>query len=183
VKRGSWLEDAGEADEARERALFARRARALPAAAAAVPSLEAVLAAADGPARGEAQSRARNGVGRASALASAALLAAACFGGVILVSARTAGQRRSPVVTGDLDAAAPLQAAPAAGWSFGGGGTCDGVEEANHLACNATVQASIVLASWDDGTHACVQTEAPTHGEVSAGGPLACEREPQMSYR
>jgi hypothetical protein len=174
---GSWLDRAGEASE---RALFARRARVLPPAT--VASLEAVLAAADAPARDDRPPAPRER-GRAGAIVAFALVAAACAGGVVLVAARTAGQRRAPLVAADFDAAAP---APA-GWTAAPGAMCEPAsprDEEDRASC--LLQASFVLASSDDGAHACFQPEKPVQPAALASmsvGALACERGPEMSYR
>lgn len=194
---GSWLDGAGEASE---RALFARRARALPAAP--VPSLDAILAAADGnaPARGDGARPARRAWqrGRAGATAAFALVAAACVAGVILVSARTAGQRRLSIVASDNDAAAPTPAGSLrdprsrSAWAASAGPMCEPAGEEDDRGASCVLQASFVLASSDQASHACSQPEKPaqtasfssyvSNTRMSVGA-LACERGPEMSYR
>jgi hypothetical protein len=174
---GSWREGASEA---RERALFARRARALPAAP--VPSLEAILSAADAsprrePARAPCPGAPTRKPG-ARVLAGLALVAAACIGGVILVSAPGAGQRRASGGAAELDAAVPATA----GWIAGAGAVCKPAsEEDDGGATCAAPQASFVLASSDDGLHACFQPQTTAEVWSSSSRALACDREAEMS--
>jgi hypothetical protein len=165
------------AGEASERALFARRARALPAAP--VPSLEAVLAAAGAPAR-RSPRRAPTYEPRAAGLVAIVLVAAACVGGIMVVSARAAGQRRAPVAAADFDAAAPMGE-----WNASAGAVCEPAgDDDDGLATCTSVQASFVLASSDDGLHACFQLVTPVQRASPArasGCELACEEEAPMS--
>jgi hypothetical protein len=181
VSGGSWLDGAGEASE---RALFARRARTLPEAP--VPSLDAILAAADAPAcpartRSAQSERRAGGRARARAIATFALVAAACAAGFVLAG-RTAGQRRASIVASDVDASAPSYA----GWASTGGAACEPAAEEEDRGASCALQASFVLASSDQASHACSQPEKPARAASFASmsvDRLACERGPEMSYR
>jgi hypothetical protein len=173
------------ASEAEERALFTRRARALPAPE--LPSLAAVLAAAD--ARGAAAraafepapSAARGGArprGVVTAMLVAAALAAACVCGVVATS-RSGSGASARTITADFDAGTTATTSAAAGVATRGD-TCepDGIGEDDQgptcgNAAAGAPQASFVLASTEPHTPTCTQAEpAP-----SPGAPLTCERD------
>jgi hypothetical protein len=168
------------AGEASERALFARRARALPPAA--LPSLEAVLsaAAADG-----APADARPaGLGRrthAGLVVGLAVLAAACVGGLVVASARASGDFGNRAIVADVDAGVPL-VRTSVGAGIAAGETCEPTSSENEddrTTCGAP-QASFVVASSDKQSTACSEPNEPAR-PASASGPLACERDRDLT--
>ncbi len=168
MSRERWLD---EALEASDRALFTRRARALPTPA--VPELGAILAAAARPTR-RAAIPARVGVLVALSVASAAAVL-----GVIAVSALAAHEHAArPVLADDGDASVPLGAA----WTWT---SCEpaisepGADEPSAGETCAAVPASLVMASSDGFPRACVEPLQPIGRADDLS--LACRREPEMS--
>jgi hypothetical protein len=148
--------------EAAERALFARRTRALPAAE--VPSLQAVLTAAD--AGGSVVSTSR--VGRVSVIVvGVAALAAACVGGLVVGSVRAAGDGKG-AATADFDAGVVATSA----FGQAGGQTCEPDDEG---VSSEAPPASIVLASSDPTSQTCVDPAPSTRPE-----PALLASEPEL---
>jgi hypothetical protein len=166
VSRERWLD---EALEASDRAVFVRRARALPSPS--VPELGAILAAADArPGRNPGMPA------RAGALVVLSLVAAAAVLCVVAASALTTHERGARAILADEgDASVPLGAA----WTSYEPPICQpGAEEPGAEACVA-VPASLLVASSDEIPHACVEPLEPArHADDFA---LTCEREPEMS--
>jgi hypothetical protein len=167
VSRGRWLD---EALEASDRALFTRRARALPSPS--LPKLGAILAAADARPRRNPRLRARAGV-----LVALSLVAAASVLGVLAASALATQDRGARAILSDEgDASAPLAAA----WSSYEPPICEpGAEDPGAGETCAAVPASLVVASSDGIPRACVEPMEPVgHADDFS---LACKREPEMS--
>jgi len=168
VSRGRWLE---EALEASDRALFTRRARALPSPS--VADLGAILAAADARPGRNPRVPAPAGV-----LIALSLAAAASVFGVVAASALAAHEHSArAIVPGDGDASVPLAAA----WTSYDPAICEpGAEDPGAGETCAAVPASLVVASSDGIPRACVEpTEPARHADDFA---LACsKREPEMS--
>jgi hypothetical protein len=169
VSRERWVD---EALEAGDRALFARRARALPPPP--VPELAAVLAAADaGPARTRSRTAARGGVLVALSLG----VAAAAVVGVAAASSLATHQRGARAIVADEgDASVPM----VAGWTTYEPPVCEpGADEPGGGETCAAVPASLVMASSDAVPRACVESLEPVpHADDFA---LTCRREPEMS--
>lgn len=164
-----WLDGALEASD---RALFARRARAVPPAV--VPELGAILAAADARPVRKAQTPARAGVLVALSLG----VAAAAVVGVAAASSLATHERGARVIVADEgDASVPM----VAGWTSYEPPVCEpGTDEPGGAGetC-APVPASLVVASSDTIPRACVQSpESVGHADDFA---LTCRREPEMS--
>jgi hypothetical protein len=167
VSRERWLD---EALEASDRALFVRRARALPSPS--VPELGAILAAA------EARPRRNPGMpARAGTLALLSLVAAAVVLCVVAASARTTHQRGGrAILADDGDASVPLGAT----WTSYEPGICEpGSEEPGSDEACVAVPASFLVASSDGISRACVEPLEPA-GHVDDFA-LTCKREPEMS--
>jgi hypothetical protein len=167
VSRERWLD---EALEASDRALFVRRARALPSPS--VPELGAILAAAD------ARPRRKPGTSaRAGALVALSLAAAAVVLGIVTASALTTHERGPRAILADEgDASVPLLA----GWTSYEPPVCEpGAEEPGADEACVAVPASLVVASSDGIPRACVEPLEPVgHADDFA---LTCKREPEMS--
>jgi hypothetical protein len=169
VSRERWL---NEAMEAGDRALFARRARALPPAP--VPELGAILAAADARPAPTPRPAARAGVLVALSLG----VAAAAVVGVAAASSLSTTHERGAraIVADEGDASVPL----VAGWSSYEPPVCEpGADEPGGGETCAVVPASLVIASSDAIPRACVESPEPVrHADDFA---LTCRREPEMS--
>lgn len=168
MSRERWLD---EALEASDRALFSRRARALPSPP--VPDLAAILAAADARPALTAGSPARAGVLVALSLG----VAAACVVGVAAASSLVTHHRGARAIVSDEgDASVPL----VAGWTSYEPPICEpGADEPGAGETCAAVPASLVVASSDGVPRACVESLAPpSHAD---GFALTCTREPEMS--
>lgn len=167
MSRERWLD---EALEASDRALFSRRARALPPAS--LPELGAILAAADAAPRRSPRMRARVGVVVAVSLG----VAAASVLGVATASSVTRHERGSRAAVADQgDASVPLGAA----WTYEPPVCEPGTDDRGAGETCAAVPASLVVASTDELTRACVEPQEPT-GHADDFG-LTCRREPEMS--
>jgi hypothetical protein len=167
VSRERWLD---EALEASDRALFTRRARALPSPS--VPELGAILAAADARPRRNPGTTARAGV-----LAALSLVAAAGVLGVAAASALTTHERGTrAILADDGDASVPMGAA----WASSEPAVCElGAEDPGAGETCAAVPASLVVASSDGIARECVEPLEPLrHADDLA---LTCRREPEMS--
>ena len=167
MSRERWLD---EALEASDRALFTRRARALPTPP--VPELGAILAAADARPRRKPAMPARAG-----ALAVLSLVAAAAVLCVVAASALTTHARGARAILGDEgDASVPLGAA----WTSYEPAICEpGADEPGSDEACVAVPASLVVASSDGIPRACVEPLEPArHADDFA---LTCKREPEMS--
>jgi len=167
VSRERWLD---EALEASERALFVRRARALPSPS--VPDLGAILAAA------EARPRRNPGMrARAGALAVLSLVAAAAVLFVVTASALTKHERGTRAILADEgDASVPLGAA----WTSYEPAVCEpGAEEPGSGDACVAVPASLLIASSDGIPRACVEPLEPAPNADDFA--LTCRREPEMS--
>ncbi|HEX8791716.1 MAG TPA: hypothetical protein VF765_12260 [Polyangiaceae bacterium] len=170
MSRERWVD---EALEASDRALFARRRRALPSQP--VPALEAILAAADArPARTSGRA------GRAGVLVAVSLgiaAAAAVVVGVAAASSLATHERRArAIVADDGDASVPI----AAGWTSYEPPICEpGADDPGAGETCAAVPASLVMASSDGIPRASVESmDPPGHADDFA---LTCKREPEMS--
>lgn len=167
MSRERWLD---EALEASDRALFSRRARALPPAA--VPDLAAILAAAEARPRRDTRIAARVGV-----VAALSLVAAAAVLGVVAASSLATHDRGARAVLADEgDASVPLGAA----WASYEPPVCEpGADEHGADETCGAVPASLVVAASDQVARACVQPQEPV-GRADDYS-LACDREPEMS--
>ena len=167
MSRERWLD---EALEASERALFVRRARALPSPS--VPELGAILAAADARPGRKPGMRARAG-----AIAVLSLVAAAAVLCVVAASALTKHERGARAILADEgDASVPLGAA----WTSYEPPICEpGADEPGSDDACVAVPASLLVASSDGISRACVEPLDPApHADDFA---LTCRREPEMS--
>jgi hypothetical protein len=168
VSRERWLD---EALEASDRALFRRRARALPPAS--VPELAAILAAADARPRRNPRMPARVGV-----VVALSLVAAASVLGVAATSALATHERGARAILADEGDASVL---PGVAWtSYEPAAICEpGAEDPGGGETCAAVPASLVVASSDGIPRACVEPQEPVrHADDFT---LACKREPEMS--
>jgi hypothetical protein len=168
VSRERWLD---EALEASDRALFARRARALPSPS--VPELGAILAATD------ARPRRSPGVpAHAGVLIVLSLAAAASVLGVLAASALAAHEHGArAILPDDGDASVSL----VGGWTSYDPAICEpGAEDPGAGETCAAVPASLVVASSEGIPRACEEpTQPPRQADDFA---LACsKREPEMS--
>jgi hypothetical protein len=162
-----------EALEASDRAIFMRRARALPAAP--VPELGAILAAAD--AR-RVLSRTPRAAARAGVLVALSLgVAAAAVVGVAAASSLAShGRVARAIVPDESDASVPF----VAGWASYEPPVCEpgDVEPGAGETC-AAVPASLVFASSDTIPRPFADSlETVCHADDFA---LSCKREPEMS--
>lgn len=169
MSRERWLD---EALEAGDRALFSRRARALPTPS--LPELGAILAAADAPVPRSPGMQARVGVVVALSLGVAA---AAALGVAAASSLTTHARGARAILAEDGDASVPLAAA----WTSYEPPVCEpGTDEPGTEQTCTAVPASLVFASTDGVPRACVEPLEPVRRAADDFG-LTCRREPEMS--
>lgn len=170
MSRERWLD---EALEASDRALFTRRARALPPPR--VPDLGTILAAAE--ARRERRPRMAARVGALVALS----LGVAATGVLLLVAASSlVAHDRGPraILADEGDASVPRAAA----WASYEPPVCEpSPDEPGSDETCAAVPASLVFAASDTMPRACVESPEIVARADDFGFGLACTREPQVS--